>query len=385
MNAHTPFHRRLDFWLVILIIAVTLGLGRQLIVFKKNHQSAPPTAVVVAKARTRDVPVYLSALGSVTPTRTITVRTQINGQLIRVLFHEGQMVKAGDVLAEIDPRPYEAQLLQYEGQLLRDQALLDNALVDLKRYKTLWRQDSVSQQTYATQQSLVKQYQGTVKTDQGLIEAVKVNLIYCRITSPTDGRIGLRLVDPGNVVQVSDTNGIAVVTTLNPITVLFSIPEDNIPEVMEQINAGKILRVEAFDRQQNEQLAVGRLVTLDNQIDPTTGTVKLRAIFDNAQNRLFPSQFVNIQLLVNTLPQATVVPTAAVQNSTKGAFVYVLNKDSTVSTKPITVGVTVGDDTVITSGVSPGQSVVVMGGDNLVDGAAVITDSDTKRKRRFFA
>jgi multidrug efflux system membrane fusion protein len=371
-SIHKPrFYRQNNFWLAVLIVLIIVIFFRHC----SFHKKTPPVAaipVVTALAKSSDVPIYLSELGAVTPVYTVTVRTQINGQLLQVLYKEGQMVKQGDLLAEIDPRPYQAQLTQYEGQLKRDQALLDNANVDLKRYQTLWRQDSVAQQTLATQLALVKQYEGTVKLDEGLIQGVKVNLIYCQITSPVTGRVGLRLVDPGNFVQTTDTTGLAVIATLQPITVIFSIPEDNIPEVLEQISTGQALTVKAYDRQQNKLLSTGKLLTLDNQVDPTTGTVKLRAEFDNKDNKLFPNQFVNANLLVKILPKATVVPTAAVQHGAQNNFVYLLNKNDTVSMKPVIVGVAFGGNTVIKSGVLPGQFVVIQGVDRLTDGAKVI-------------
>ncbi|MBX3709728.1 MAG: MdtA/MuxA family multidrug efflux RND transporter periplasmic adaptor subunit [Gammaproteobacteria bacterium] len=341
--------------------------------FMSRHRGAAhPITVVTSTARMSDISVYLSALGNILPANTVTVRTQINGQLMRVLFKEGQMVKEGDLLAEIDARPYLAQLAQYEGQLARDTAQLFNAKVDLKRYQQLWRQDSISQQTLATQQALVKQLEGNIKIDEGLIAETRVNLEYSKITSPINGRIGLRFVDPGNVVQVSDINGLAIVNTLNPIMAVFTIPEDNVAEVMQKVETDKVLMVEAFDRQHNTLLATGKLLAMDNQIDPSTGTVRLKAQFENEQNKLFPNQFVNIQLLVKIIRHATIIPTAAVQYATKGTFVYVLNHDSTVSIKPIVVGVTTGDDTSVKSGIVPGQSVVVEGADGLVDGAKVV-------------
>lgn len=373
---NTLFRRRNLIWLLLLLVLIFLLF--QFIKWIVNAKAKPtPVSVVVAASRTANVPVFLSGLGSVTPTYNVTVRTQINGTLLRVLFREGQMVKAGELLAEIDPRPYQAQLVEYEGQLIRDQALLDNAMIDLKRYQTLWKQDSIAQQTLATQASLVKQYQGAIQVDQGLIQATKVNLYYCEITSPVNGRIGLRLVDAGNFVTTADTSGIAVITTLDPITVIFTLPEDNIPDVRQRIYANEVFSVQAFDREQTKLIATGKLITIDNQIDPTTGTVKLKAEFENSQNHLFPNQFVNIKLLVKTLENATIIPTAGIQFSTKGPFVYVLNENHTVSIKPVTVGVAINNDTVITSGVRTGQFVVVEGADKLTDGATV-TISSTK-------
>lgn len=364
-----PFYRKTSFWCAVLAILVLIILIQHWPF--GNHKLPPAIPVVAAPVKTANVPVNLLALGSVVPTATITVRTRINGQLLQVLYKEGQMVKKDELLAEIDPRPYQAQLTQYEGQLLRDQALLANAELDLKRYQTLWRQDSVAKQTLDTQTALVKQYQGNVKADEGLIQATKVNLIYCEITSPVDGRVGLRLVDAGNLVQTTDTTGIAVVTALNPITVIFALPEDNVPEILEQINAGQTLMVKAYDRQQNKILAIGKLLTIDNQIDPTTGTVKLRAQFDNEKNTLFPNQFVNAELLVKILSNATIVPTAAIQHGTPENFVYVLKTDNTVTVRPVEVGVVWGEYTVIKKGVLPRQIVIVEGADKLREGARV--------------
>lgn len=337
----------------------------------KSGASVQPVSVVVATAEKKDVPVYISALGNVIATYTVTLKTQVNGLLMKVLYKEGQQVKKGDLLAEIDQRLLQAQLTQYEGQLLRDQSLLDNALIDLKRYQVLWKQDSVSQQTLATQESLVKQYQGAVAVDNGLIETTRVNLIYCHITSPIDGRIGLRLVDPGNFVQTSDTTGIAVITTLNPITVIFTIPEDNIQDVLSQAYANKKIPVEAYDRQGSSLLATGRLITIDNQINTTTGTVKLRAEFDNPENKLFSNQFVNIKILAKTLQNAITVPTAAIQHGSDSDFVYRLNPDSTVTSQPVKTSITYGDDTVIITGIKSGQRVVTEGIDMLMNGAKV--------------
>ncbi|MFI4963632.1 MAG: efflux RND transporter periplasmic adaptor subunit, partial [Legionellales bacterium] len=302
-------------WIIVPIILLFVFLW---LLATKKHKVAEikPLPVVTATSTSHDVPIYLSALGSVTPTYSVTIKTQVNGQLFSVPFTEGQLVKKGDLLAQVDPRPYEALLVQYEGDLKRDKALLANANIDLRRYQQLWKQDSISQQTLATQLSLVQQYEGAVKIDEGLIQGTKVSLVYCRITSPIDGRIGLRLVDPGNIVQTSDTNGIAVINTLNPITVIFVLPEDSVPQVMPQIYSNKSLEVEAYDRQQINLLARGILYTVNNEIDTTTGTYRLRASFDNKENTLFPNQFVNIRLLIDTLHNATVVPTTAIQHTT---------------------------------------------------------------------
>jgi len=368
-----PEHGQFVVWAIVVILSLYCAY-RFYISFHQHPKLPEGIPVVLGTVSQQDVPVYLKALGSVTPTYNVTVKTQLNGTLMQVLYREGQMVKAGDKLAQIDPRPYEAQLMEYEGQLIRDQALLDNARIDLKRYQTLWKQDSISQQTLATQIALVRQYEGAVQLDKGLIQTTKVNLIYCSITAPVDGRIGLRLVDPGNYVQTSDTNGIAVITTLDPITVIFTITEDSIQDVLPKLYSGGEFAVEAFDRQQSKQLGNGRLITMDNQVDPSTGMVRLRAQFPNAKNLLFPSQFVNVKLLVKTLTDAVVIPTAAIQYQEKKSFVYLLNDDKkkpAVKVTTITTSITTDDSTVVTSGLKPGQSVVVEGADRLVDGSLV--------------
>lgn len=327
--------------------------------------------VVAATAQKGDVAETLNALGTVTPLAMVTVRTQINGQLVQVAFTEGQEVNKGDFLAQVDPRPYQLALDQSTGQLLHDQALLKNAELDLGRFRTLAAQDSIARQQVDTQQYLVHQYEGTVRTDQALVDNAKLNLAYCHIVAPVAGRIGLRQVDQGNYVQISDPNGIVVITQLKPISVIFTLPEDNLPAIFKRLHAGATLQVTAFDRTQTTKLATGTLMTLDNQIDTTTGTVKLRAQFDNADESLFPNQFVNAQLLVDTLHDATVIPNAAVQRGAPGTFVYLIKPDDTVTVRPVKLGPADGERVAIESGLVPGDKVVVDGADKLREGAKI--------------
>jgi len=336
-----------------------------------------PMPVVAAPARTGDMPIVLNGLGAVTPIATVTVQSQISGQIVAIPFKEGDLVKPGDALIQIDPRPYQVALEQAQGALVRDQALLANAKIDLTRYQTLFAQDSVAEQTLATQKSLVVQDEGNVKTDQGQIDAAKLNLIYCHIVSPIAGRVGLQQVTLGNYVTPAEPNGLVVVTQLKPITVVFTLPEDQIPALQQQLHAGNTLPVTAYDRSNTTKLATGTLQTVDNQIDPTTGTVKLKAIFQNDDETLFPNQFVNIGLLLSTLHNATLVPQSGVQRGAPGTYVYVIGPQQTVSVRKITLGPGDANNIVVTQGLKPGEQVVIDGADKLKDGAKVLLRQST--------
>lgn len=367
--------------LVIGLVMVIAGLLGGYIVFRSHsthpagaaghNARAAPQPVGAATIGQGDIRVIINALGTVTPIATITVQTQINGQLQEVAFTEGQMVKKGDFLAQIDPRPYQLLQAQYEGQLAHDQGVLAQARVDLTRYKTLAEQNSIARQQYEDQIYIVQQDEGTVKLDQALIDQQKLNVAYCHIVSPVTGRIGLRLVDPGNYLQTTNTTGVAVVTQLQPITVIFPVPEDDLPDILSQLKAGPPLEVYAYDRANVRSLATGRVAALDSQIDTTTGTAKLRAQFDNANNALFPNQFVNAQLVLNTLHNVVTVPTAAIQRGAPGTYVYLIDANDTVSVRPVSVGPTDGSMVAVNSGLSVGERVVVDGTDRLRDGARV--------------
>jgi multidrug efflux system membrane fusion protein len=365
--------------IVLIGATILLGLGiyriSTAILTPKESTTEPqnaPQPVRVATIGTGDIKIVVTGLGAVTPIANVTVRTQVNGQLLEVGFKEGQLVKKGDFLAQIDPRPFQLAQTQFEGQLIHDQGLLDQARVNLVRFQTLLKQNSIARQQADDQAFLVTQDEGSVKTDQAQIETQKLNLLYAHIVSPINGRVGLRLVDAGNYVQTSDANGLAVITQLQPISVIFVVPEDDIPEIQAATRAGTPLEVTAYDRANVTRLSVGKVATLDNQIDPTTGTVKLRADFDNLDNKLFPNQFVNARLLIKSLHGAVTVPSSAVQHGAPGTFVYVVGADDTVSVRTLVLGPLDGGMYAVTTGLTPGERVVVDGIDRLRDGAQVL-------------
>ncbi len=336
-----------------------------------GRMGPPMVPVVAAEAVRGDMPVYLNGLGTVTSLNTVTVRSRVDGQLVSVMFKEGQLVHQGELLAQIDPRPFEVQLSQAEGQLARDQAALKNAQLDLQRYQALFAQDAVPQQQLATQQATVTQDEGVIKSDEAQVSNAKLNLTYSRITSPITGRIGLRLVDPGNIVHATDASGLVVITQREPIGVVFTIPEDSLPPVLQQLHADRTLGVEEWDRDLTAKLATGTLLTVDNQIDPSTGTVRLKAVFPNQNESLFPNQFVNARLLVNTLKDIVVVPAAAIQRNQQSTFVYVVKPDRTVELRNVSVRLTEGDNAAIDNGLTPGENVVIEGVDKLQPGMKV--------------
>jgi len=368
-------------WLWAAIIAAVLvaffllrpsGRGKEKAAAAKGGKSASraiPVAVVPARAG--DLGVYVNGLGTVTALNTVTVHSRVDGQLIDVAFREGQIVHAGDVLAQIDPRPFQVQLTQAEGQKAKDEAALENARLDLKRYEVLAAQDAVPRQQRDTQLAAVHQDEATVQSDQGQVDSAKLNLTYSRITAPITGRIGLRLVDPGNIVHANDANGLLVITQLQPIAVIFTIPADQVPVVLAKTRAGDRLEVDAYDRDMKTRLAVGTLGAVDNQVDTATGTVRLKAEFPNQDDALFANQFVNARLLVNTLRKTILVPAVAIQRSPQTTFVWVVRPDSTVEMRPVEIVWSEGDETALARGVAEGEPLVVDGLDKLQPGTKV--------------
>jgi len=367
----------------LLVLFCALGLAGVFYLMSKRDPApasdakgvgrGPATRVATGDVIRSDFPLILSGLGTVTPSATAVVKPRIAGHLTEVNFTEAETVKAGDVIASVDARPYQIALAQAEGQFQKDLALLQNAERDLTRYETLIRKmkDVISSQQVDTQRSLIGQYKGTVAIDRALVEQARLNLSYCRIVAPIDGRLGLRHIDKGNYVQPGDANGVAVVTMLAPITVVFTIPEGRLPDVLQRFRAGGRLEVVAYDHDRTRELARGRLIAVDNQIDPNSGTVKLRALFPNDDERLFPNQFVNADLLVDTSHDVALAPVAAVQQGAKGPFVYALTAEKTVQTRPVKLGPAGADRVVIEEGLHPGDKVVTEGADRLRDGAAV--------------
>jgi multidrug efflux system membrane fusion protein len=362
--------------LVVGVIVLAQHRQRTLAAVPKVGGPNDAIAVSVATVRTGNIEIRIPALGTVTPLANVTVRTQISGTLQKILFKEGQLVHAGDVIAQIDPRPYEAALQTNQGNLRRDQALLADARLDLTRYEALVKEDSIATQQLDTQRALVDQYTGTIESDEGQVKTAQVNLVYTRIVSPVTGRVGIRQVDQGNYVTPGDPNGIVVINQLQPISVIFSIPEDNVSALMKQVHAGAALRVEAYDRANAVKLADGTLATVDNEIDTTTGTVKLRAEFANDDGLLFPNQFVNVSLLLDDLHDQLIMPNAAVRrgapNGTVSNFVYLVRPDRTVTVRPVTLGVVDGEQVAVSAGLTAGAVVVTEGADRLRDGAKIL-------------
>lgn len=333
--------------------------------------SDQPLPVVVATAHKGDLPVYFNGLGTVTAFNTVTVRSRVDGQIVKINFSEGQYIKEGDSLIEIDPRPFQVQREQAEGQLAKDQAQLKDAQIDYERYQLLFKEGVIPKQQLDTQQATVGQFEGAIKADAAQIDNAKLQNTYSHITAPISGRVGLRLVDIGNIVHATDTNGLVVITQLQPIAVLFSLPQDQLPQVMARMRTGAPMITEAYDRDNSAKIATGKLLTIDNQIDTTTGTYKLKAVFDNSKNELFPNQFVNMHLLVETEKNVVIVPTTAVLRGPKGTYVFAVSQDNTVKMHDVTLTHSSGDVTGISSGLAPGEVVVVDGQDKLQDGSKV--------------
>src|SRR5579859_2112896 len=381
-------------WLVVLGVVIVGGFWYYRAAHSKSQDSsaaAPGGAggsgktkgagggyavpVVVATAQSGDLPVYFNGLGTVTPLSTVTVHSRVDGQLISIAFKEGQFVQKGDLLAEIDPRPFQVQLEQAEGQLAKDQAARRDAEVNYERFKLLFKEGVIPQQQLDTQQAQVGQFDGAIKTDQGQIDNAKLQLTYCHITSPTSGRVGLRLVDAGNIIHATDANGLVVITQIQPISVVFSLPQDQLPPVYDKLRKGVQLEVDAFDRDNTYKITSGKLLTIDNQIDPTTGTYKLKSVFDNKDSALFPNQFVNVHLLVDTRKGLTLIPVPAIQRGPQGTYVYVVGQGNVVSIRPITIAQSTGDTAGLSAGLKPGEVVVTDGQDKLQDSSKVVPNA----------
>jgi len=368
------WRRLLRFFLAGVVITLAVVFVDRLIQKKTNFAQAtstPAIPVVTAIAKKGDLPIYLTGLGSVNALNTVTVRTRVDGELMNFAVREGETVSAGDLIAQIDPRPFEVQLSQAEAQKEKDQAALANARLDLERYRILYSQDSTPKQQLDTQVATVNQFEATVKADQAVIDNVKLQLIYARITSPITGRIGLRQIDPGNIIHAIDQNGIAVITQLQPIAVVFNIPQDDVPQVMKKLRAGRSMLVEAWDRDLKNKIATGSLLTVDNQADVTTGTVRFKSVFSNDDNALFPNQFVNARLLVDVKRGVLRVPAAAIQRGPESSFVFVVKEDDTVEMRNVIVGPIEGDLAAISQGLSVGEVVVTAGVDKLQQGTRV--------------
>ncbi len=384
---------RNQWWIVLLLVAVVAGgwwyfhsRGAQANGATANsgnsgENGGGPTgavvSVVVATAHRGDLPVYFDGLGTVTAFNTVTVRSRVDGQIVKINFTEGQYVKEGDALIEIDPRPYQVQLEQAEGQLAKDQAQLKDMQVDYERYQLLFKEGVIPKQQLDTQQAQVGTYEGAIKADMATIDNAKLQITYSHITAPISGRVGLRLVDMGNIVHATDTNGLLVITQLQPIAVLFSLPQDQLPDVIAKMHGARQLSVEAYDRDNREKITTGKLLTIDNQIDTTTGTYKLKAVFDNAKNELFPNQFVNVHLLVDTKRNVVLVPTTAILRGPNGAYVFAVNAGDAVSVKAVKVANTAGNVAGIATGLNDGDVVVIDGQDKLKDG--IVVDPHTQR------